>query len=262
MTNSDKVSPNDQSMDERPLMPLEAIIENAWKHFNLKIEASTSQAADASGNPQEPSVANSIAQGGAETYPLPWACSPRSTTRPTRPYPTRGSSVSRDFLQIIGYHSAPRPTPPRGFEAHRSFIKDVWLRSEAASKMSGARTSTAVLNPAIPAFSPSQKDHVGRLQREVIAEDDCGFPYCGGLCAIWAPRPANNDNNEAQQPASSSAVQDEEKANIIPSQDDVQVEDIVPNKEDVQFEEIVPGGDNDSVGEIASANDEGGVSLD
>ncbi|TGO29883.1 hypothetical protein BPAE_0010g00680 [Botrytis paeoniae] len=216
MTNSNSILPNDQSMDQRPERPLEAIINNASKHYIIKSNASSSQSADASGTSQELSMASSMFQFRANTNPSEGGYQLRADT-PS--FLARGYLAHCPFLQSVWNRAAAPPTPARGFSAHRFFIKNVWVRAKAASENSGAHTSTTILNPTIQAFTPSQEFLPRRLQVEGVGEDDCGFPYRGGFCALYPPRAANGDNNEAGQQASSSAVQDESEANIVPSQD-------------------------------------------
>ncbi|TGO54047.1 hypothetical protein BCON_0113g00070 [Botryotinia convoluta] len=230
MTNSNSVLPNNQSMDQGPVRPLEAIINKASKHYNIKANASSSQSADAPGTSQEPSMVSSMFQPRAGVDPSEGGYLLRTETPP---FLARGYSAHRPFLQSVWDRAATRPTPARGFLAYRSSIKDVWDRAEAASENSGAHTSTAVLNPAILAFASSQEFFLGRLQAESVDEDDCGFPYCGGFCALYAPRAMGGKQTLSQV------------------------------KNNVQFEDNVPGGDNGSVGEITPDDDEeDSVSLD
>ncbi|KAF5874089.1 uncharacterized protein Bfra_004096 [Botrytis fragariae] len=234
MTSSNNTLPDNQSMDQRPEKPLEAIINNASKHYMIKINASSSQSANAPGTSREPSMAGSIVQtvDAPGTSQEPSMASSmfqfRANINPseggyqlradTSPFLARRYLAHSPLLQSLWNRAATRPTSVRGFAAHRSSIKSVWDRAKVASENSGAHTSTTTLNPTIQAFTPSQEFLLRRFQAEGVGEDDCGFPYCEGFCELYAPRAANGDNNEAGQQASSSAVQDESEANIFPSQ--------------------------------------------
>ncbi|TEY48283.1 hypothetical protein BOTCAL_0296g00030 [Botryotinia calthae] len=211
-------------MDQKPVRPLEAIINKASKHYMIKISQSSSQTAGAPGPSQGPSMASSVHH-------------PRTGIDSSQ-----GGSVLR--IDIM-------PVPGQGFSGNRAFIKSLWDSTEANGQIPGARTFTFVLDPATPPFVPSQGSLYGRLEEEGVTEDDCGFLHCGGLCALYAPCAANGDNNGALQQASFSAVQNEGEANIVPNEDNVQIGD------------IVPGGGNASDTEDDSDDDEeGGASLD
>ncbi|TGO13881.1 hypothetical protein BTUL_0062g00550 [Botrytis tulipae] len=246
MTNSNNMSPNNQSMNQRLEMPLEIIINKAAKHYKIKTgfrfnrsnintddlhKASSSQSADAPGTSLESSMASLTVQSADApdtSQECPWASSMyhfRAHTNTSQGgHQLRANAPSfhaRRLLanrHLLHNRGATSRTPTRGFSAHRSSIKDVWDRAKAASENSGAHTSTTILNPTIQAFTPSQGFLPRRSQAEVDSEYDCGFSYCEGFCANYPTHPANGDNNGAGQQASSSPVQDESQANIILSQ--------------------------------------------
>ncbi|KAF7908924.1 hypothetical protein BELL_0355g00010 [Botrytis elliptica] len=204
MTNSNNTSPNNQSMGQSREMPLEAIINNAFRDYTSMTDGSSS--------PEQPSMTSTWYQFKANINPSNGgsANTPQSLAR--------GHLRCRLFLQNVWNRPTAPPTPTRGFSAHRSFIKSVWDRAEATSKNSGADTSATILNPNIQSFTPFPYFRLRRLESEDVVEDDCGFPYCGGFCALYPPRAANDDNNEAWQQVSSSAVQHGSGAIITPSQ--------------------------------------------
>ena len=155
------------------------------------------------------------------------------------------------------------PVPGKGFSGNRAFIKSIWDRTAANGQISGARTFTFTFDPSTPPFVPFNGSFYGRLEEEDFNDYDCGFSHCGGFCALYAPCAANGDNNGAIQQASSSAVQNEGEANIVPNKDNVQVEAIVTNEDNVQVGDIVPDGGNASDTEDDSEDDEeGGAPLD
>ncbi|KAF7936651.1 uncharacterized protein EAE97_008017 [Botrytis byssoidea] len=246
MTNSNNISPNNHSMNQRLEMPLEIIINNASKHYNIKTgflfnrlnintddlyKASSSQSAVAPGTSLESSMASLTVQSADApdtSQERPWASSMyhfRAHTNTSQGgHQLRANAPSFHARRLLANHyllhnrGATSRTPARGFSAHRASIKAVWDRAKAASENSGAHTSTTIFNPAIQAFTPSQGFLPRRSQAEVDSEYDCGFPYCGGFCAKYPARAANDDNNEAGQQASSSPVKDEIQENIILSQ--------------------------------------------
>ncbi|KAF7901469.1 hypothetical protein EAF00_003690 [Botryotinia globosa] len=182
MTNSNNISPNNQSMNQRREMPLEIIINNAWKHYKIKTgflfnrsnintndlyKASSSQSADAPGTSLEPPCACSMSHFRAHT----------NTSQGG--HQLRGDAPSfhaRKLLadsHLLHNRRATSRTPIRGFSSYRSSIKDVWDRVKAASENSGAHTSTTIFNPTIQAFIPSQ----GFLPRrsQVVSENSSAY---------------------------------------------------------------------------------------
>ncbi|THV51696.1 hypothetical protein BGAL_0102g00280 [Botrytis galanthina] len=170
MTNSNKISPSYQSMNQRLEMPLEAVINNASKHYIIKTNASSSQSAKAPGTSQESSIASSIVQSADAPGTFledPWG-SPifqcRASLSPSQRRQLRAKASSfiaqrqlahRPLLKSVQNSAATSRTLTRGFAAHRSFIKKIWDRAEAASENSGAHISTTILDPTAPAFIPS-----------------------------------------------------------------------------------------------------------
>ena len=147
------------------------------------------------------------------------------------------------------------PVPGKGFSGNRAFIKSIWDRTAANGQISGARTFTFTFDPSTPPFVPFNGSFYGRLEEEDFNDYDCGFSHCGGFCALYAPCAANGDNNGAIQQASSSAVQNEGEANIVPNKDNVQVEAIVTNEDNVEVEAIVKNEDNVQVEAIVTNED-------
>ncbi|KAM0131401.1 hypothetical protein ACHAO1_007407 [Botrytis cinerea] len=228
MANSGGVLPNNESMDQRPVRPLEAIINDASKRYMFKMSQSFSQTAGAPGPSQGPPIASSVDQ-------------PRTGLDSSQ-----GGSVLR--IDVM-------PVPGKGFSGNRAFIKSIWDRTAANGQISGARTFTFTFDPSTPPFVPFNGSLYGRLEEEDFNDYDCGFSHCGGFCALYAPCAANGDNNGAIQQASSSAVQNEGEANIVPNKDNVEVEAIVKNEDNVQVEAIVTNEDNVEVEAIVKNED-------
>ncbi|KAK6610380.1 hypothetical protein H4I95_03439 [Botrytis cinerea] len=209
MANSGGVLPNNESMDQRPVRPLEAIINDASKRYMFKISQSSSQTAGAPGPSQGPPIASSVDQ-------------PRTGLDSSQ-----GGSVLR--IDVM-------PVPGKGFSGNRAFIKSIWDRTAANGQISGARTFTFTFDPSTPPFVPFNGSFYGRLEEEDFNDYDCGFSHCGGF-------------------SSSSAVQNEGEANIVPNKDNVQVEAIVTNEDNVEVEAIVKNEDNVQVEAIVTNED-------